>query len=143
MPEQLTVDARALIDAAREIAKRSIELMRPGVELNMKWMIVHGTAAAQAQVYGETELRIRSELVMDCFLTGAATAVKMLIGDFSPETWGYDYDHEGRLTELLRLYSNRMVSAGMPFRPVDEDPSKSFDASSASSSARETVRRAQ
>jgi hypothetical protein len=45
----------------------------------------------------------RMEIVADAYLTGAAEILKMLRGDFEPEPWGDDYQHEPRIAELLAL----------------------------------------
>lgn len=87
------VRPRQIIEASRNMARNSRDYMIP----ELKKL---GVTEAQAR----SQITARMDLVLDCYLTGAAEMLKMLFGDFEPEPWAEEYDHESRLRELLTRY---------------------------------------
>ena len=94
--------ARTIIEAARNMARKSRDAYEPGVRKAMEAQFCVPPELIETAV--AHELQNRMELVMDCYLTGAAEILKLLHGDATPEPWSDDYDHEKRLTELLKQF---------------------------------------
>jgi hypothetical protein len=92
----MPLSARTIIEAARRRARESRDLYLPALR----------AAFPQADKgFLREEILIRMDLVVDCYLTGAAEMLKMLHGDMEPESWEDDYEHEERLRELLARYA--------------------------------------
>lgn len=89
------VEARDVIEASRLLARQSGDEM-------VKSLLASGLLPSNEL------LKQRGDLVMDCFNTGAAVMLKLLMGDRSPEPWSDEYDHEARLRELLALYQESL-----------------------------------
>lgn len=83
MPEQLYADARAVIEAARRMAEQG---------------------RAKCWITPPRTNQGMDGLVAWAYLMGAVSMLKILMGDFTPEPWTEDYDHEARLTELLNQF---------------------------------------
>lgn len=102
----MKVSGRMIVEAAARLAKESVEVMRPGLEMSAQ-RVEKMTGAAMAEKFRNEQIETRTELVTDSYLTGAAEAIKMLAGDFEHEPWVEDTRgtyHEKRLDELLQKY---------------------------------------
>ena len=100
---------RDVIEAARHLARLSRDEMMPALTEQCK-MIERFYGAAAAKQNHQEQQKARMDLVLDCYLTGAAEMLKRLNGDKEPEPWEV-YDHEERLAELLRHYNALDTSA--------------------------------
>jgi hypothetical protein len=97
----MKIDPRDVIEAARLHARESRDLLLPAAEGFIEQI--------KAPEFTKREtllgfLQQRMDLVMDCYLTGAAEMLKRLNGDTIPEPWAEEYNHQARLTELLKKY---------------------------------------
>jgi hypothetical protein len=94
------VNPHAIIEASRNMARQSRDLMLP----ELKRAYRNTIPTIEVQKAFQADLETRMNLVMDCFNTGAATMLKLLHGDLMPEPWEEEYDHETRLREILKQY---------------------------------------
>jgi len=107
------LDPRQVIEASRNMARHSRDYMIP----ELKKL---GVTEAQAR----SQITARMDLVLDCYLTGAAEMLKMLFGDFESEPWTEEYDHEVRLRELLATYGLLGVVPGAMPKTANRDDSE-------------------
>lgn len=110
MAEQLYADARTIHDASIRLAELYARRTRTPV-------LKHATSDA----------RSLGDVVADSYMTGAEEMLKMLMGDFTPEPWSEDYDHEARLTELLAKHAQHqrdtIIGSGDPVKTrLAEEP---------------------
>jgi hypothetical protein len=96
----LSVHPRQIIEGSRNLARKSRDLMLP--ELKRLWR--NKVPNIENNLAYAAEIEKRMDLVMDCYLTGAAEMLKLLHGDSDAEPFEDVYDHEGRLRELLTDY---------------------------------------
>ena len=82
------VTSRDVIEGARRMARASRDAMIPALR-------------SAGAINADQLIKERMGIVMDSYLTGAAEMLKMLRGDFDPEPWEDDYQHEPRIAELL------------------------------------------
>lgn len=94
------IHPRQVIEGSRNLARKSRDYMLP--ELKRLWR--NKIPNTENNLAYAREIEKRMDLVMDCYLTGAAEMLKLLHGDSEPEPFEDVYDHEGRLRELLTDY---------------------------------------
>ena len=86
------------------MARASRDSMLPMLGKIVADLKKNGMPQDKVSEYVSAEIQSRMNLVMDCYLTGAAEMLKALHGDLEMEPWADQYDHEKRLTELLTQY---------------------------------------
>jgi hypothetical protein len=95
------LNVRDIIEAARDLARQSRDLMLPSLRAEAQRM---GTLLPNPNKWIVDQVQHRMNLVMDCYLTGCEEMLRRLHGDTTPEHWEEDYDHEACLAELLNEY---------------------------------------
>lgn len=115
------LNARDFIEAARNLARKSRDLMFPSL---LEEARKAGIPSDQRLIWIGQNVQNRMEIVMDCYLTGVEETLRRLHGDTEPEPWADDYDHEARITDLLQKYGTA-VSANVRKPQTVENTEKS------------------